>query len=133
MFTEKYLCWSLSLMELQTFKPATVLKRDSNTDVYLWILQKFFRKPNLKCANNCFWNLFFHLDCFLITCTSCSYWYTVSFRRGAIAGAPARAKWFRSVINCTRKSRFYCLFDEDICLFSCYYNTDDCLWLLDWS
>ena len=38
-FTGKHLCWSLFLIELQTFKPAALLKIDSNTDVFLWNLQ----------------------------------------------------------------------------------------------
>ena len=32
-FTGKHLCWSLLLLELQTFSPTTLLKRDSITDV----------------------------------------------------------------------------------------------------
>ena len=40
-FTGKHLCWSLFLVKLQTFRPATLLKRDSKTDVFLWILGKF--------------------------------------------------------------------------------------------
>ena len=35
-FTRKQLCWSLFLM---AFSSATLLKRDSNTGVYLWILK----------------------------------------------------------------------------------------------
>ena len=62
-FTEKQLCWSLFLIELQTFRSAALLKRDLNTDVFLSNLQIFLRTPNLKFANVCFWNLFFHLDC----------------------------------------------------------------------
>ena len=62
-FTGKRLCWSLFLIELQTFRRATLLKRDSNTDVFLWNLTKFLRTPYLKSANDCFRNLLFHLDC----------------------------------------------------------------------
>ena len=40
-FTGKHLCWSLFLIELQTFRPAALLKIDSNTDVFLWNLQNF--------------------------------------------------------------------------------------------
>ena len=29
--SDKHLCWSLILIKLQTFKPATLLKRDINT------------------------------------------------------------------------------------------------------
>ena len=32
--TGKHLCWSLLLMKLQAFKFATLLKRDSNRDVF---------------------------------------------------------------------------------------------------
>ena len=34
-FTEKQLCRSLFLIKLQAFRPATLLKRVSNTDVFL--------------------------------------------------------------------------------------------------
>ena len=40
-FTGKHLCWSLFLIELQTFRPAALLKRDSKTGVLLWNLQNF--------------------------------------------------------------------------------------------
>ena len=42
-FTGKHLCWSLFLMKLQAFKPAHLLKRDSNTGVSLRKLRKFFK------------------------------------------------------------------------------------------
>ena len=34
-FTGKRLCWSLFLIKLQVFRSANLLKRDSNTDVFL--------------------------------------------------------------------------------------------------
>ena len=40
-FTGKHLFWSLFLVELQTFRPAALLKRDSNKDFFLWNLQNF--------------------------------------------------------------------------------------------
>ena len=40
-FTVKHLCWSLFLIKLQTFRPATILRRDSSTDFFLWTLQSF--------------------------------------------------------------------------------------------
>ena len=40
-FTGRQLCWSFFLIELQTFRPAALLKIDSNTDVFLWNLQDF--------------------------------------------------------------------------------------------
>ena len=33
--TEKHLCWSLFLIKMEALGPATLLKRDSNTDVFL--------------------------------------------------------------------------------------------------
>ena len=43
LFTGKHLRWSLFLTKLQTFMSATLLKRDSNTSVFLWILRNFFK------------------------------------------------------------------------------------------
>ena len=37
----KHLCWSLFLKNLQTFRPATLLKRDLNTAVFLQIVKNF--------------------------------------------------------------------------------------------
>ena len=34
-FTGKHLCWSLFFTKLQVFRPATLLKRDSYTGVFL--------------------------------------------------------------------------------------------------
>ena len=40
-FTGKHLCWSLFLWKLQVLKRASPLKGNSNTGVFLWILQNF--------------------------------------------------------------------------------------------
>ena len=40
-FTGKRLCWSLFLIKLQDSSPAFLLKRDSNTGLFLWILRNF--------------------------------------------------------------------------------------------
>ena len=40
-FTRKYPCWSLFLIKLQAFRPATLLKRDSNTGMFLLTLRNF--------------------------------------------------------------------------------------------
>ena len=40
-FTGKHMCWSLFLIKLQGYSPETLLKRNSNTGVFLWILQNF--------------------------------------------------------------------------------------------
>ena len=51
-FTGKRLCWSLFLINLQVFRLATLLKRDSNTGIYLPVkFAKLLRTPILK--NNC--------------------------------------------------------------------------------
>ena len=47
LFTGKHLCWSLFLIKLQASRLATLLKRDSYTGVFLWILQTL-RTPILK-------------------------------------------------------------------------------------
>ena len=56
------------------------------------------------------------------------------------AGAHTCAKASRSVISCKLKSNFWLyifttslpVFDhQDMCLLSCYYNTDGCHWLLN--
>ena len=39
--TGKQLCWKLFLIKLQTFRPVTLLKGDSNVDIFLWILRIF--------------------------------------------------------------------------------------------
>ena len=39
--TGKNLCWSLFLVKAQVFTPVILLKRDSNTGVFLWILRTF--------------------------------------------------------------------------------------------
>ena len=38
-FTWKHLCWSFFLIKLQVLRPATLLKTDSNTGVFLWNLR----------------------------------------------------------------------------------------------
>ena len=39
--TGKHLCWCLVLIKLHGLRPATLLKRDSNIDVFLWVLRNF--------------------------------------------------------------------------------------------
>ena len=40
-FTGKHMCWSLFVMKLLAYKPANLLKRDSNTSIFLLILPNF--------------------------------------------------------------------------------------------
>ena len=47
-FTGKYLCWSLFLIRLQAWRPANLLKRDSNTDIFIVNIAIFLRAPVLK-------------------------------------------------------------------------------------
>ena len=50
-FTGKHLFWGLFLIKMQAFRPATFLKRDSNTDVscgYYEILRTVFFIENLR-------------------------------------------------------------------------------------
>ena len=39
--TGKYLCCSHFLVMLQTFRPATLIRRDSNIGIFLWVLRNF--------------------------------------------------------------------------------------------
>ena len=68
-FTGKHLCWSLFLIELQTFKPAALLKIDSNTDVFLWNLQDHLiwslRTPASETCSFTWTSLFNNLDFWL--------------------------------------------------------------------
>ena len=58
-FAGKHLCWSYFLIKLQAWRFAILLKRDSNTGVFLGILQNFkehlFRRTSAKgcfCTSN---------------------------------------------------------------------------------
>ena len=53
-FTEKHLCWSLILVKLQTWFAATLLKRDSNTFVFLWNLLNFSEHLFFRTPLNCY-------------------------------------------------------------------------------
>ena len=44
-FTGKHRCYSLSLIKLQVFRPATLLKRDSNTGAFSVKFVNFLRTP----------------------------------------------------------------------------------------
>ena len=64
-FAGKHLCRSVFLIKLQAFKSTTLLKRDSNTGVFLWILRNFQEHLFYKTsANDFFWmescSRFFH-------------------------------------------------------------------------
>ena len=37
----KNLCWSLFLVKLQTFRPSTLVRRDFNIGIFLWVLRNF--------------------------------------------------------------------------------------------
>ena len=57
-FTRKYLCWNLFVLQLQSSSPATILKSNSSTCVFLWILPNFKEHLFWKTPmNGCFWNL----------------------------------------------------------------------------
>ena len=55
-FVVDYFCWSLFLIRLQAFESVNLLKRDSNTGVFLWILRNFYKHLFLQNTfGNCFW------------------------------------------------------------------------------
>ena len=47
-FIGKHLCWSLFLIKFQTFSPATLLKKESNTDLKFFEICKIFKNIYLK-------------------------------------------------------------------------------------
>ena len=47
-FTKKLLSWSLFLINFHPRRPATLLKRDSNTCAFLWNLRNFWRQHFLQ-------------------------------------------------------------------------------------
>ena len=94
-FEGKHLCWNFLLIRPQAWRPANLLKRDSNTGVFLWILrssleQLFYRTPLLvaslivisKPHKTCYsWNLGFIMALKNLTITTnkfrnSSYWLT---------------------------------------------------------
>ena len=44
-FTGKHLCWSIFLIKLHVWSTATLLNRESNTDVFLWNFGNFKEHP----------------------------------------------------------------------------------------
>ena len=60
-FTGKLLCWNPFLIELQLV--CSFIKQKLRHRHFPGEFTKFLRTPNFKSANDCFWNLFFHLDC----------------------------------------------------------------------
>ena len=57
-FTGKNLYWSLFLIKLHTWPTENLLKRDSNTGVFLWILRNFLEQPFLQnTSGGCFCTL----------------------------------------------------------------------------
>ena len=55
--------WSVGvsfLMKMQAFNPVTLLKGDSNTGVFPWILQHFLEHLSWKKSVNSYLNVFLH-------------------------------------------------------------------------
>ena len=58
--TIKYLCWSYFLIKLQACRSAILLKRDSRSGVFLWILPNFkntYFEEHLQTAASVFWSV----------------------------------------------------------------------------
>ena len=53
-FTWKYLFWSIFLIKLEAFRSPALLKRDSNTGIFLWILQNFYEQLFYRTSADCF-------------------------------------------------------------------------------
>ena len=71
--TGKHLCWSLFLMKLQAWRPATLLKIDSNTGVYLWMLYCEILKTPFFIEHLCWLLLYFRNQKFLWSKTIALY------------------------------------------------------------
>ena len=52
MLTGKHLCWSFFSVNMKAWRPATLLKRDSNIGAFLWILRTSFLQNT---SSGCFW------------------------------------------------------------------------------
>lgn len=77
-FREKRLYWGLFLTNLWAFRSGTVLKRDSDTGAFLWILGKFSRAPvSYNISWDCFWLLIFldfqYQNCLTFIVVDCSF------------------------------------------------------------
>ena len=48
-------CWSLFLIKLQAFRPAILLKRDSNIGAFLWNLKSLRASYLQNTSSGCFW------------------------------------------------------------------------------
>ena len=57
-FTGKHLCLSIFFNKVAGLSPATLLKKDSDTGAFLWILHLFYKQP----LDNCFWNMINQCD-----------------------------------------------------------------------
>ena len=57
-FTGKHLCWSVFFIKWQNFSPATLLKRDSNTGLFLWVLRNFKEHLFWRISANCCFYIF---------------------------------------------------------------------------
>ena len=59
-FAKKHLLWSLFFNKTADLRPATLLRKDSNTGTFLWILQNFSEQLWVTSSNGCFcafWNI----------------------------------------------------------------------------
>ena len=70
-FTGKHSYWSFFFIKLQVIRPAALLKRDSNTGVFLWILQNFSEQLLLQNISSCcfsqyWWYVFTGRNYFLL-------------------------------------------------------------------
>ena len=91
-FTEKHLRWSLFLITLQAFRPATLLKWDTITGVFLWILRNcwkntYFEEHLLTTASD--------IKCLATeTWEKCGHWsfFTVKFLANTVSNKCSKMK-----------------------------------------
>ena len=98
-FTRKHLCWSLFLINFQVFRSAALFEKDSNTDVFLWILQNFYeqlfyRTTLLAPSGNYFTKaklitklvIFYDWKFFMVVKVFCLYLELFQYQRGDALG-----------------------------------------------
>ena len=96
---EKYMCWSLYLRKLQALRLANLLKRDSNTGIFLWNKQDFqelffykhLRWLFLKHATVTFCSIFYNQQL--------SQWQTIfknAFTYQKLVSIERFCNWFRT-------------------------------------
>ena len=111
MFTGKYLCWSIFLINIQAWRPGTSLKRDFNIGVFQWNLQNFLDQLFLPNASGgCFWK--YLMNSLFIALEDDEWWHFV-----VRTGSPALVSFYCVCFVSFSFSLFFLLFCGFYCIF----------------